>query len=78
MTPEEIQTLLLKSFPDAEVTVEDMTGTADHFQVTIFWQGFRAKGLIEQHRVVNQALAVPLEDGRIHALKIKTHTPPSP
>ena len=73
MTPEQVQTLLLQSFPDAEVTVEDMTGTADHFQVHVVWEGFRGKGLIEQHRVVNQALAAPLEDGRIHALKIKTH-----
>jgi acid stress-induced BolA-like protein IbaG/YrbA len=39
------------------------------------WDGFRGKSLIEQQRIIHQALAGALEDGRIHALKIKTFTP---
>ena len=73
MTAEEIHSLLTKQFDGAEVTVEDLTGTNDHFQVTVMWAGFRGKGLIEQHQMVNKVLANPLEDGRIHALKIKTY-----
>ncbi len=72
MTAEEIQTFLMENFPGAEVKVEDLTGTFDHFQVDIVWPGFQGKGLIEQHKIVNQALRPALEDGRIHALKIKT------
>ena len=72
MTPEEIREILIKRLAGSSVEVEDMTGTMDHFQVTVVWPGFQGKGLIEQHKIVNQALAAPLEDGRIHALKIKT------
>lgn len=72
ITPEEIKTILTRSFPSAEIAVEDMTGTYDHFEVRVASAEFADKGLIEQHQMVNKALAGVLEDGRIHALKIKT------
>ena len=72
MTPEEVEELLKRSLPEAAIQVEDMTGTFDHFEVRVTWDGFKGKGLIEQHKIVNQALSSALEDGRIHALKIKT------
>ena len=73
MEPEDIQNILAGKMPGAEITVEDMTGTRDHFEVKVLWEGFKGKGLIEQHRMINQALAIQLEDGSIHALKIKTY-----
>lgn len=72
ITPEEIKTILARSFPNAEIAVEDMTGTYDHFEVRVAAPEFVGKGLIEQHQMVNKALTGPLEDGRIHALKIRT------
>lgn len=75
MEPEDIQILLSEKLPGAEVTVEDMTGTRDHFEVRVLWDGFKGKGLIQQHQAINQALAPQLEDGSIHALKIKTYVP---
>ncbi len=75
ITVEEIQTMLLEHLPGAEVHVEDMTGTFDHFEVKVVWSGFQGKGLIEQHQMVNRLLSEALEDGRIHALKIKTKIP---
>ena len=75
MEPEIIQRILAEKLAGAEVTVEDMTGTRDHFEVKVLWEGFKGKGLIEQHRVINQLLAPQLEDGSIHALKIKTYAP---
>ncbi len=72
MTPEEIKNILARSFPTAEIAVEDMTGTYDHFEVRVATPEFVGKGLVEQHQMVNKALAGPLEDGRIHALKIRT------
>ena len=74
ITVEEIKSILLPRFPGAEINVEDLTGTFDHFEVRVVSPHFQGKGLIEQHQMVNQALAGPLEDGRIHALKIKTMT----
>jgi len=74
ITPDEIKNIVEDQLTGAEVTVEDMTGTADHFEVWVLWEGFKGKGLMDQHKMVNQALSLPLEDGRIHALKIKTRT----
>ena len=75
MNPEDIRTLLSKTLPGAEVTVMDLTGTRDHFEVQVLWEGFKGKSLIQQHQAVNRALEARLEDGSIHALKIKTFAP---
>ena len=72
MEPQEIHGILAQKLPGAEITVEDMTGTRDHFEVIVLWSGFNGKSVIEQHKIVNQALADPLNEGKIHALKIKT------
>jgi stress-induced morphogen len=70
---ERLQTLLRTAFPDAaELRVEDRTGGGDHFQVTVVSPRFAGLPLLEQHRLVNQALAEPLRDGTIHELRIKT------
>ncbi len=68
-----IRSLLVEAFPDAvELTVEDRTGTGDHFQVVVESPQFDGLSLIDQHRRVNAALAAPLGDGSIHELRIKT------
>jgi stress-induced morphogen len=68
-----IRTLLEQAFPDAvELTVEDRTGTGDHFQVVVESPEFDGLPLIDQHRRVNAALAAPLGDGSIHELRIRT------
>ena len=72
MEPEQIYVLLSASFPGAEISVQDTTGTKDHFSVTVFWEGFKGKKLIEQHQMVNQALQAPLANESIHALQLKT------
>jgi stress-induced morphogen len=70
---EPIRTLLADAFPDAsELDVEDRTGTGDHFQVTVASSRFDGLSLLEQHRLVNEALAAPLADGTIHELRIRT------
>ena len=70
--PQEIHSILIRELPGAEVTVQDLTGTEDHFEVIVMWSGFNGKNLIEQHQVINKVLTPRLEDGSIHALKIKT------
>jgi stress-induced morphogen len=68
-----LQTLLERAFPDArEVAVLDRTGGGDHFQVTVASPRFDGLSLVEQHRLVYDALAAPLADGTIHELRIKT------
>ena len=70
---EEIQALVSKTIPGAEVTVQDLTGGGDHFEVIVLSPAFKGKMLIEQHQLVHRAVD-PLKD-RIHALKIKTLSP---
>jgi stress-induced morphogen len=73
MAVERIQGLLERAFPDAsELAVEDRTGGGDHFQVTVASARFDGLPLLEQHRLVNEALAAPLADGTIHELRIRT------
>jgi stress-induced morphogen len=73
MAIEPLQHLLQEAFPDAtELSVEDRTGGGDHFQVTVASPLFSGLPLLDQHRLVNEALAEPLRDGTIHELRIKT------
>jgi stress-induced morphogen len=73
MPTEPLQELLQRAFPDAtELRVEDRTGGGDHFQVILASPRFRGLSLLDQHRLVNEALAEPLRDGTIHELRIKT------
>jgi stress-induced morphogen len=73
MQADAIRTLLAQAFPGAaELSVEDRTGTGDHFQVVVATADFDGLPLLDQHRRVNEALAGPLGDGSIHELRIKT------
>ena len=70
---ERLEELLRRAFPDArEVEVVDRTGGGDHFQVTVVSSRFEGVPLVDQHRLVYDALAEPLADGTIHELRIKT------
>jgi stress-induced morphogen len=70
---ESLQSLLQTAFPDAaELRIEDRTGGGDHFQVVVRSPRFNGLPLLEQHRLVNDALAEPLRDGTIHELRIST------
>ena len=70
---ERLEALLRQAFPDAsDLSVVDRTGTGDHFQVTIASARFDGLSLVDQHRLVYDALAGPLADGTIHELRIRT------
>ncbi len=68
-----LESLLRVAFPDAsELAVDDRTGGGDHFQVTLATSRFDGLSLVDQHRLVYDALSEPLRDGTIHELRIKT------
>jgi stress-induced morphogen len=72
-----LEQLLKNAFPDAsELSVLDRTGTGDHFHVTVVSPRFGSLSLVDQHRLVYDALAAPLEDGSIHELRITTRGAP--
>lgn len=70
---ERLESLLRGAFPDpARVEVVDRTGGGDHFHVTVISDRFRGLSLVDQHKLVYEALAEPLADGTIHELRITT------
>ena len=74
ITPEVLTEFVRKSMPDAMVTVTDRTGTMDHLKVMVVSDAFREKNLLDRHRLIYQALDVPMKDGRIHALELTART----
>jgi stress-induced morphogen len=79
MDADAIRAILRQAFPGAaELSVEDRTGTGDHFQVVVATADFDGLSLLDQHRRVNEALAAPLGDGSIHELRIRTRIAAKP
>jgi stress-induced morphogen len=75
ITPEQIKDFLGKSLPISVCETQDLTGGGDHWQLIVVSPAFEGKGLLEQHRLVNEALKEPMSDQRIHALALKTFSP---
>jgi stress-induced morphogen len=75
ITPEEIKQTVERALPGSTVETRDLTGGGDHWQVIIVSPAFEGKGLLEQHRMVNDALKGAMDDERIHALALKTYSP---
>ena len=74
ISTEALTKYIQQRMPDAAVSVTDRTGTMDHFSVCVVSDAFQGKSLLDRHRLVYEALAEPMKDGRIHALEIKADT----
>ena len=73
--PQEITSAILQALPDAQVTVEDMSGTGDHLKVNVISNSFSGLSLIKQHQLIYAALKDELATEAIHALALNTSTP---
>ncbi|MBE7451984.1 MAG: BolA family transcriptional regulator [Kofleriaceae bacterium] len=74
MNPADIEARIKAALPDAVVTLEDLTGTRDHWKARVVSTAFAGKSLIARHRLINAALAEELK-GPIHALTMEVLTP---
>lgn len=74
ITPDVVADYIRKSMPDAVVSVMDRTGTMNHLKVSVVSAAFQDKNLLDRHRMIYQALDVPMKDGRIHALELTAKT----
>ena len=74
MTAAQIEELILKSFPDAKVTIDDLRGDGDHYAAQIVSEQFRGLTRVQQHKMVYSAM-----DGKmgneLHALALNTSAP---
>ncbi len=77
MEPQAIIEKLQGELPGSQVLVDDLTGTKDHFRVTIAAPQFEGLIMIKQHRLVYDLMKDCMEDngGGIHALSLSTYTP---
>ena len=73
MQAAQVEQLILKGIPDARAQVADMTGTGDHFEITVTSKIFEGKSLIEQHKIVFALLEKEMNN-QLHAVKIKTRS----
>jgi stress-induced morphogen len=72
VSTEPIRTLLEQAFPGAEELRVIDRGGGDHLEVQVTHTSLEGLSRIDQHKRVYEALAVPLADGSIHELRIKT------
>jgi stress-induced morphogen len=70
----DIERLILKKFPDAKVTIEDLAGDGDHYAATVITAAFRGKSRVQQHQMVYEALEGNM-GGALHALALQTSAP---
>lgn len=74
MSPDDIIAKIRSALPDAEVSLQDLTGTADHWKAKIVSAKFVNMAPLQRHRVVMAALAEEMK-GPIHALTLELKTP---
>ena len=71
----DISAAIRRALPDADVTIEDMSGGGDHLQVNVISSAFSGLSLIRQHQLIYGALKEELATEAIHALALNTSTP---
>ena len=74
LDPDDLKRLLLAAFPDASITLVDLTGTRDHYEASIVSMAFEGHSRVAQHQMVYRALGTAMH-GPIHALALKTKVP---
>jgi stress-induced morphogen len=77
MSPDAIRERIRAALPDAQVELEDLTGSADHWKARIVSTAFAGRSPIERHRIINRVLASELA-GPIHALTMELLAPGEP
>ena len=70
----EIEKLIKRHIPDAQVTISDLAGDGDHYAATVLAESFRGKSRVQQHQLVYEALKGQM-GGVLHALALQTGTP---
>lgn len=75
MPANELEALLRKAFPDADLTIQDLAGDGDHYRAVIRSAAFFGKTRVAQHQMVYAALKGAM-GGVLHALALDTGPKP--
>lgn len=74
MASDDIKTMILEAFPDAEVAIQDLAGDGDHYAATVLTPAFAGMNRVKQHQAVYAALKGKM-GGELHALQLTTGVP---
>lgn len=74
MNANEIERLIKKALPDAQVTIEDLVGDGDHYAAMVVSSAFKGMTRVQQHQLVYAALKGKM-GGELHALALQTGVP---
>ena len=70
---EEVEQLIKANIEDAEIRINDLTGTRDHLGLLVISDQFEGKGLLDQHQMIMDILKEKFTQN-LHAVQIKTMT----
>lgn len=73
MAAAEIESLVKKALPDAEIKLVDTAGDNDHYSIAVTSAQFTGKSRVQQHKMVMDALGGNMGT-KLHALAITTKT----
>ncbi|WP_121543751.1 BolA/IbaG family iron-sulfur metabolism protein [Candidatus Rickettsia colombianensi] len=71
ISAEELKKILKESFPNSIIKITDLVGDQDHYALEILDVQFNGLSLINQHKLVKNALSEILNT-KLHAITIKT------
>ncbi|HLD95161.1 MAG TPA: BolA/IbaG family iron-sulfur metabolism protein [Alphaproteobacteria bacterium] len=74
LSPKDIETLLKKNLPGCDLTLKDLAGDNDHFQLLIIASQFEGLNRIQRHQLVYAALEGHMGT-TLHALSFKAISP---
>jgi len=74
MAAEEIETMIRRAIPDAEIEITDLAGDGDHYAARVVSESFRGLPRVQQQRRVYEALGGRM-GGVLHALQLTTACP---
>ena len=77
MAAQDIEDLISKKFPQAQITISDLAGDGNHYAAEVIDVSFQGKSRVVQHRMVYAALEGKMDGahGELHALALTTKAP---
>ena len=77
MAAQDIEDLIRKNFPQAQITISDLAGDGNHYAAEVIDASFQGKSRVAQHRTVYAALDGKMDGahGELHALALTTKAP---
>lgn len=74
---QEIETLIRKTFPNAQITITDLAGDGNHYAAEVIDASFAGQNRVQQQRAVYAALKGKMDGaaGELHALALTTKAP---